>query len=31
MSGMPKVALLIETARGYGRGVLWGVVLQVPD
>jgi LacI family transcriptional regulator len=26
MSKMPKVALLVETARGYGRGVLHGIV-----
>ena len=26
MSKMPKVALLVETARGYGREVLHGIV-----
>ncbi len=26
MSGTPKIALLIETARGYGRALLRGVV-----
>ena len=26
MSGVPKVALLIETSREYGRGVLRGIV-----
>jgi LacI family transcriptional regulator len=26
MPGVPKVALLVETARGYGRGVLRGIV-----
>ena len=26
MRGVPKVALLIETARGYGRGLLRGIV-----